>query len=151
LRTRSVAVAAVGALVATGAWFTTFPKLDPAITSLQYAGTQQRAESTLEAWTRNGQTESAKHSITLDWPFIALYVLTLALFGILTGRRFVVAGACAAGVLDVLENGGLLVLLDGHTGQPVPALTATAATLKGLLIVVAAGVVIVTLPRTMAR
>lgn len=149
LRTSEVAI--LLAIAATGAYllWPLFPRLKPPssteIFGFQLAWRTARVREILAEWQRLGLLGRARTMIDLDWPFIPLYSSTLALAGTLAGRAvgtgdgetaaaLLAYGAVAAALLDVSENVGLLAMLGGRTGQPVPALTSTAALGKWVLV-----------------
>jgi hypothetical protein len=137
-------------------WSTLFPALKTlqsphGIVSLQLALRPLKVRSIISAWERSGQMGAARRSLWLDLPYIALYVLALASLAALTGRATAASGllpaahgetvaaigvllALATGVLDLIENLGLVLALRGRSAQPVPLITAAAATAKLLLL-----------------
>ena len=153
---RLLAVLLAGLAGAAVVVFTRFPRgLSTAaaphgILSFELPRTSARAAAMTEAWRREDKLADVERSLRIDRLFIPLYVATLAVFGVLAARAAdahdvlagddaelagtaLVAAACAAGALDVLENLGMRRILDGHVGARVAALTTLVAALKWLL------------------
>jgi hypothetical protein len=136
-------------------WSRLFPRLrtDVApggIVSLQLAWTSPRASSITRSWRERHLEGAARRSIYVDFPFIVLYSFAIAFLALLAGRAAdasslassdtassaaaaAAIAAWTAGLCDYLENGGLLLILRGTTGQPLPALTSTLSAVKWLL------------------
>jgi hypothetical protein len=127
------------------------PQSPAGILSLQLAPSPSKVRAIVGAWDRDGQMSAAWRSLWLDLPFIALYVLALASLASLVGAATAAGGLLPAahgetvaavgvllslvtGVLDLIENAGLVMALRGHSAQPVPLITAAAATAKMLLL-----------------
>jgi hypothetical protein len=117
-----------------------FPSLSPSIVKLELPFTAARAREVIAAWTAANKMGAARRAVMIDFVFIALYVTVLAAAGVLASRwsgwddgstLFIVA-AVVTGVLDVVENGGILLMLGGRLGS-VPALTTFVSAVKWAL------------------
>jgi hypothetical protein len=108
-----------------------------AILDLELARTPENARSVIDDWGRNGVLDDARCDIYIDFGFILFYALFLALVcasaaSHLAGRwrraGTVIAWAMlAAGVLDMLENAGMLFTIAGtHTLAPIVFVCAAA-------------------------
>ena len=106
------------------------------IVSLELARTPDEVNAVLSEWRDAGKLEAAKKNVLLDFPFIVAYVGALLLTllwsadQVREARRhlwprafwslccailvFLAWAQIAAGLLDVLENIGMLRYLDGH-------------------------------------
>jgi len=98
----------------------------------------------------DGRTD-AMWSLILDYPYLVSYGLLLTGAAIAVGDRSLRArrpglaglapwlawGALGAAALDAVENAMLLLVLDGNTGQPWPAIAYGAAVGKFLLVTAA--------------
>ena len=96
--------------------------------------------------------DAARTSLYLDYPYLVLYGLFFAAACLVVAARAAERGmarlaalgrvlavaALVAATCDATENGALLLLLDGHTGQPWPGIAFTAASLKFALTIAAA-------------
>jgi hypothetical protein len=102
----------------------------------EFVGTPAKAREILAGWGDAGQ-DAARLQLLLDYGYLLGYGLLLWLAGTAVGSRRLaiigVAGAC----FDALENAALLLVLDGHTGQPWPLIATTAASAKFACIAVA--------------
>jgi hypothetical protein len=137
-------------------WTQLFPNLTTSVAprgiiSLQLARSSERAAAIVQSFQEAHREGTARRSLYVDFPFILLYSFALAFLGLLAGRAALASGlassatadslalatataAWAAGLCDCLENVGLLFMLRGKTGQPLPGLTTAAAWAKfGLL------------------
>jgi hypothetical protein len=128
------------------------PEAPRGIVSLELAWNQARARAIVSSWRRRDQLASARRSVYLDIPFIALYVVALMAFAVLLARagaaaelwsdgaaKWIAAGlagaAGAAGVLDLVEDLGLWLLLRRKFWLAAP--TSVVSLLKWLLLAVA--------------
>jgi hypothetical protein len=115
-----------------------------AIVDLELAWKADCAKSVVTKWNDAGVTGVARHSIHVDFAFIFCYSLLLAmvcqaasshLHGAWQTAGVVLAwGMLAAGVLDCIENIGMLTMLHGNYG-PVRWVSLCAATKFVILIV----------------
>jgi hypothetical protein len=125
---------------------------DPGIISLELAWTPTRTRTILDKWRGAHLLSAAKRGIYVDYAFLVAYAMTGALFVTLlaratgdaisdsTARHAANAGAIAmwsAGVLDAIENVGLLRLLSLNAGTGTGVLVSAIASVKFLLIGVA--------------
>jgi hypothetical protein len=115
---------------------------------LELAWNPETACDVLADWKAQGVIGKARTSIALDWAFIPLYSSTLSLVAIVLGRAvgadshstadaisaLAAYAAWTAGVLDVIENVGMLRVLGCHTEQPTPLLTSIASAVKWTLL-----------------
>jgi hypothetical protein len=113
------------------------------ILELEFTGTADKAAQHYEELGSKGRS-AARTSLFLDYPYLIAYGLFLAGACVAVaerarraGRETLAAlglpfawGALAAAACDAVENAMLLVVLDGHTGQPWPALAFAFAAVK---------------------
>ena len=113
------------------------------IIELEFTGTSDKAEQHHDDLGPDGRS-AARTSLLLDYPFLIAYGLFLAGACVAVADRARRAGharlaalgaplawgALGAAVCDAIENAMLLLVLDGHTGQPWPALAFGFATVK---------------------
>jgi hypothetical protein len=113
------------------------------IIELEFTGTSDRAAEHYQELGSEGRS-AARTSLFLDYAYLIAYGLFLAGACVAVadrarraGRKRLAAfglplawGALAAAACDAVENAMLLVVLDGHTGQPWPALAFAFATVK---------------------
>jgi hypothetical protein len=113
------------------------------IIELEFTRTADRAADHYAELGSDGRS-AARTSLVLDYPYLIGYGLFLAGACVAvsdrarrTGRaRLAVLGpalawgALAAAACDAVENGALLLILDGHTGQPWPAIAFGCASVK---------------------
>jgi hypothetical protein len=118
----------------------------PGIIGFELAGSEHRAHEILADWGDEGH-DAAKLSLWLDYPFIVAYAafwtLAVAATRDLAARRrwrrlaplgdTVVAFPICAGILDALENVGLLLALGRHGGALAPLAATIFAAGKFLL------------------
>ena len=117
------------------------------LVSLELARTASEVRLILAWWT-DAQVVLAGLAVKADFAFIPFYATTLALVclwapGPIAARGWPLSGLgrplawaqWIAGSLDLLENVGLLRLLDGGIRDPLPTLVAACASLKFLLVV----------------
>ena len=125
-----------------------------AIGKFELAFTQEKAKEIVNAW-GEANVNIARADIHLDFAFIACYSLLLAmvcnaaashLHGAWQTAGVVLAwGMLGAGLLDCLENAGMLMMLDGNYGPvlwvSICAATKFALALFGLTYILAAHLV----------
>jgi hypothetical protein len=118
------------------------------ILELEFTGTPDRAAEHYRELGSEGRS-AARTSLFLDYPYLVAYGLFLAGACVAVadrarraGRERLAAlgpplawGALGAAACDAVENAALLVILDGHTGQPWPAIAFGFATVKFALAV----------------
>lgn len=123
-------------------------RLKPPGIKLQQAWTSSAAAAIINRWKANGQADNAARQVLLDFLFIAAYAYLLFAFGSAAARdagnrglpwlaEIAGYGAVAglvAGVLDIVENVGLLTMIWWTTAKPIPLLTSLASTGKFALI-----------------
>lgn len=131
------------------------------VVSFELAGSSAIAETFLHSWNAEQLLAVVRHT-QFDFLYLLAYGLLASLLCETISRqaganRFAVAGmylswmACAAALLDALENTGMLTILKIGPAQPLPALVATAATIKFLLIIPALLYVLAAIPYFMLR
>lgn len=119
------------------------------IISYEFAGSSNRAREILNSWGEAGRLHAA-FSLGLDFLFIIAYVTAISLACLwagdllrkhslpLSGLGLALAwSVCLAGVLDGIENIGLIVILLANGSSPWPQLAAACAAVKFLLILLA--------------
>ena len=113
------------------------------ILELEFTGTSDRAAEHYEELGSEGRS-AARTSLFLDYPYLIAYGLFLAGACVAVADRARSAGrerlaalglplawaALAAAGCDAVENAMLLLILDGHTDQPWPALAFAFAAVK---------------------
>jgi hypothetical protein len=113
------------------------------ILELEFTGTSEKAAEHYEELGSEGRS-AARTSLFLDYPYLIAYGLFLAGACVAVADRARTAGrerlaavgvplawgALGAAACDAVENAMLLVILDGHTNQPWPALAFAFATVK---------------------
>jgi hypothetical protein len=157
-RARRIALAALAAaLVGVSAWMK--PSSDAlagegtelAIVSLEFAATPARAARILGLWQERGALGAAITNVRLDYLFLIAYSTFLSLAAAMASdvlhhrprlaRLGVLLawGALAAGLLDAIENVGLLVMLGdpGHVGGAASWVAAACAAPKFALVILA--------------
>lgn len=131
------------------------------IVSFEFAASRAIAEAFLHSWNAEQLLAVVRHT-QFDFLYLLAYGLLASLLCETISRqaganRFAVIGmylswaACIAAALDALENAGMLTILKIGPEQPLPALVATAAALKFLLIIPALMYVLAALPYFMLR
>ena len=113
------------------------------VVALALACTRDRADRILADWDERRLTGAARFSVKLDFLLIPAYTAALALFAAaVSDDAWPVYAALAPGLLDLLENVGMLHILgqddDDDVAAWVPPLTSLAATLKFALILLVA-------------
>jgi len=146
---------AVGSLVMmiivaqTGATLKT-PATPLGILNLEFAYTAEKAFAVILAWTGLIPADNVFAAIINTWlDFIFLLFYALFLYqastmlairhtGLLsTVGNFLSKGSLAAGILDVFENIGMLLTLNGHISNPVSLLTFLFSIVKWILAIAA--------------
>ena len=124
------------------------------IGSLELAWTGTRAKEVADSWKSGRLNRTARWQVYLDFIFIAGYTALLVALTLVAQRGANAAGltclayfaglgvygAIAAGILDCLENLGMLVMLSGCINTPLALITSVCAFTKFAL----AGLVILT-------
>ena len=113
------------------------------ILNLEFAYNSQRAASVTAAWQPGNKIEAAIKNTQYDFIFILFYTLFLYLGCRKVAKKydgrlqktglFFAACAVAAGLLDVLENIGMLATLYGHLSDTISAFTVTCSVIKWML------------------
>jgi len=133
----------------TGATLKT-PATPKGILDLEFAYNQTKVATVVTAWSDNSSVNNirvAKENTWLDFIFIFFYSLLLsqacsmiAISGqgfLFTMGRLLAKAALIAGLLDVLENIGMLITLSGNGSAICAALTAFSSILKwGIVILI---------------
>ena len=105
------------------------------VIELELMRATSKAEQVLRDYGSEGRS-AARTSLWLDYPYLVCYALFFSLAcsalserAARLGRERWAAigaalawGALAAGLFDAIENAALLRVLDGHPGQPYPAI-----------------------------
>lgn len=113
------------------------------ILQLEFVGSAEKADELRTELGSEGRS-AARTSLFLDYPYLVCYGLFLAGACVAVaaraerlGRRLLTTvgsllawGALGAAAMDAVENGALLLILDGYTGQPYPAIATSCATVK---------------------
>ncbi|MBK7432419.1 MAG: hypothetical protein IPI66_00080 [Chitinophagaceae bacterium] len=122
------------------------PETPRGILDLEFAYNSVMVDKVVNTWASISSVDTiaaAKNNTGLDFLFLLFYAgfLYLASLKIYTGfggafgkaGKWIGRGALLAGVLDILENTGMLMSLNGHISDPVALLTAICATIKWVL------------------
>jgi len=126
------------------------------ILDLEFAVNASETALVINAWKNTppgNRLELAKINTWLDFIFIFFYSFFLSQscrsiagsangFLLLTGR-FLTAGALAAGLLDIFENTGMLLTLNGHFSDSNSLLTFIFAVSKWGLVLAAIGYILI--------
>jgi hypothetical protein len=118
------------------------------IIEFEFTGTADKAAQHYEDLGSDGRS-AARTSLLIDYPYLVAYGLFLSGACVAVadrarraGRSRLAAlgpplawGALGAAACDAVENAALLLILDGHTGQPWPAIAFGFATVKFILAV----------------
>jgi hypothetical protein len=118
------------------------------IISLELAWTGTRAQEVVDAWKSDRLKRTAYWQVLLDFIFIVGYASGLVALALVTQRGANAAGltcvayfaglgvygGIAAGILDCLENCGMLVMLSGCINTPIALITSVCAFTKFALI-----------------
>ena len=120
------------------------------ILDLEFAFNSAKTAKVLDAWTPVSPYDRiaiAKHNTWLDFIFIFFYSIFLflaskaisRLFGGGFGRagKFIAKGALLAGLLDVVENTGMLLTLSGNGSDAVALFTTISSVIKWALALLA--------------
>lgn len=99
----------------------------------------------IDAWKLQHAVGAARRAIYVDFAFLVTYGVLFAAAGSLLGRGFdtETVGALityigfVAPLFDVLENIGMLLMLNGHVGTPVWAATTISSAVKWALLFIA--------------
>lgn len=116
------------------------------ILNLEFASNASSTSIVINAWEKEGLIHQAEINTRWDFLFILFYSTLLFIlcssvanknashtFVRKTGR-FLAAAAWAAGLLDVLENGGMLFSLTGRIRENISLFTFTASVMKWSLV-----------------
>lgn len=120
------------------------------ILDIEFANTVSRANEVIDSWEKTGNPDNiqvAKLNTELDFIFLLFYSIFLSmscrsvavLYTGIAGTLGLIAsfGAIAAGVLDILENAGILLMLHGHIYPWVTLLTFAVSVTKWVLALMA--------------
>jgi hypothetical protein len=113
------------------------------ILELEFVGGTDKADEVTGELGSEGRS-AARTSLFLDYPYLICYGLFLAGACVAVaaraarrGRRRLAAagpliawGGLGAAAMDAIENAALLLVLDGQTGQPFPAIASGCAAVK---------------------
>ena len=126
------------------------PSTPKGILNLEFAYTTVQAASALNAWTVTGTSNNvfqAKMNTWLDFIYLFFYslfffhacqLLASSFSGIIQITGSLLAkGALIAGMLDILENTGMLLTLNGHLSQYTTLLTFIFSISKWILVIAA--------------
>ncbi|MBL0357285.1 MAG: hypothetical protein IPP72_10550 [Chitinophagaceae bacterium] len=113
------------------------------ILNLEFAYNSEKATIVVKAWQPDNNIDTAKINTQYDFIFLLFYAAFLYLGCKMvalsyTGRirsigSALAACAIAAGVLDVLENLGMLATLNGHINDTITLLTVIFSIIKWIL------------------
>ncbi len=118
------------------------------ILNLEFAYTSDKVNTVLEAWSpgRSNSTDNIRIAIKNTWlDFIFLFFYSLLLFYacmIISGScsgffqklgMFLAMGALNAGLLDIAENAGMLISLNGFTSNSISMFTTICSVIKWVL------------------
>lgn len=124
------------------------PATPRGILNLELAYNNSKVNTVLEAWAPNGlnRTDNIKIAIKNTWlDFIFLFFYSLFLFyacktisesftGFINSfGKFLAVGALNAGLLDILENAGMLITLNGFSTTSISLLTTICSVIKWIL------------------
>ena len=117
------------------------------ILDLEFAYNTAKASTVINAWTSSGSIAAAKLNTWLDFLFLFFYSFFLffackiiaQIFdgAIAKAGHLIAKGALLAGLLDILENTGMLLTLNGHTSASIAFLTTFFSVIKWALALVA--------------
>jgi hypothetical protein len=113
------------------------------ILELEFVGTTGKADRYYAELGPDGRS-AARTSLLLDYPYLVCYGLFLAGACVVVSARarrigrpllasagaLLAWGALGAALMDAIENGALLLILGGDTGQPIPAIATGCAAVK---------------------
>ena len=116
------------------------------ILDLEFASTPAKANVVLNAWEKSetaDNIQAAKLNTELDFIFLLFYAIFLhqvcrSIAGLYKGSArniglILANGAIAAGVLDILENIGMLITLHGYINNTITLLTFSFSIIKWAL------------------
>jgi len=118
------------------------------VLSLELTWTGTRAQEVVNSWKADRLKRTAYWQVWLDFIFIAGYASLLVAMALVAQRGANAAGltclayfaglgvygAIAAGILDCLENFGMLVMLSGCINTPIALITSICSLAKWVLI-----------------
>ena len=123
------------------------PATPHGIVDLELAYNTNCASKIIHAWTPNNNINAAKTNTWFDFIFLFFYSLFLYntcnfLSGFFTSflntaGRLLAKAAIAAGFLDILENIGMLITLNGHISSGITFFTAFFSFIKWMLVIAA--------------
>lgn len=144
--------AALGAVAAVGMLF---PQLrtgaaPKGVLSLEMPWSESRARQVVDSFEAHGLTGADRRGVFIDFVWVPLYVAALVCAALLAARagaasgllstahddeiaNHLVVASIAAGVLDYLENGGMLLMLGGHVSGPLAVATSVVSAVKWVL------------------
>jgi hypothetical protein len=113
------------------------------ILELEFVRSTERADEFTAELGSEGRS-AARTSLLLDYPYLLCYGLFLAGACVAVAARaerlgkrslasagtLIAWGGLGAAAMDAIENGALLLILDGQTGQPLPAIASGCAAVK---------------------
>ncbi len=117
------------------------------ILNLEFASSAAATAKIVNAWEKESLIRKAEINTYWDFVFLLFYsallfILCRGVSNRISGKnflnktgKFLAAGALAAGMLDVLENGGMLVSLAGIIQDNISLFTFTASVIKWLLVI----------------
>ena len=122
------------------------------ILSFEFAWGRERAASILNSWKDENQIEPARKQVKVDFLFLILYPLALALFSALiassrfnsleTVGLFISWAVLVAMPLDAIENVSLLRMLDHGASNGLARIAAWCAGIKFSLVFAALGYIV---------
>lgn len=134
------------------------------ILSLEFAPTKMDVEAVLEIWEEESTPgtniiNTAINNTRLDFIFLLCYSFFLftcvkqlsVYFSAKNIFRFMAAAALLAGLLDIVENIGMLQSLDGNISDKTAFITAVAAYFKWILVIVVIVFLIISFVVKLAR
>jgi hypothetical protein len=132
----------------TGATLKT-PTTPHGILNLEFASNSDTVNGILQVWQKTTSTDNIKAATIntlLDFIFLIFYslflnnlcnIIAVKLSGLLAVAGKIIAyGVLVAGVLDMIENTGMLLSLNGHMNDETAIITCVAASIKWLLVIV---------------
>jgi hypothetical protein len=133
------------------------PATPNGIIDLEFAYNASKASAVIKAWEGIGPVDNrfiAIFNTWLDFIFLLFYSLFLYytcksfsanFYGfLLNAGSFLAKGSLAAGVLDILENAGMLISLHGHVSDAVAMLTTFFSIIKWILALAALSYILFT-------
>lgn len=117
------------------------------ILDLEFAYNTAKTNTVIEAWTASDNIAAAELNTWLDFLFLFFYSFFLffaskKIAGTFQGMiaktgQFVATGALAAGILDILENIGMLIALNDHVSGSIAFCTTFFSIIKWGLAIIA--------------